>query len=264
MSAIPIRIDPPPMLQGNTAQQLASLRNYLWNVSQQLSRSLTAVNEGNMVITPKSSVEVVATSPEASQHLAQQAANLKALIIKTADEIRLAEDRITEKMRSDYVAISEFGEYKETADATYNLTAKGLNWDVLFNEDIAAAGGYVALGGLSEYHRELIGNIRIGLIEVDGEYTVGIAMGQNISVTATTQEHDGKQYHVIQAPKEGSVYTPGKLAFYINGVEVAYFSNDQLFVRVITVDTLYVNRAAYFGNWYATFDGPFTLQKIGG
>ena len=56
----------------------------------------------------------------------EQYNELKALIIKTAEDVRAEMDVIETKLQSDYIAKSEWGEYTESIEATIEQTAQGV------------------------------------------------------------------------------------------------------------------------------------------
>ena len=122
-----------------------------------------------------------------------------------------------------------------------------------------------ALHGVSEefdaYTVEVQGYIRQGIIGYDGAAPViGIAIGRDLRVTGAQETVDGKTYNVIDTSSNMSVWTPERLAFYINGTEAAYFSNGALYAgTVIVQQKLVVGQ----NKWQIDHASGLTIKWIG-
>ena len=88
--------------------------------------------------------------------------------------------------------------------------------------------------------------------------TIGIAIGQDIQTTGT-QSVDGKTYDVIDTSHNMSVWTSKKLSFYVEGAEIAYFSNGALHVGHVELD-----RITAAGKWDVSFSDGVAFKWIGG
>ena len=87
---------------------------------------------------------------------------------------------------------------------------------------------------------------------------IGIAIGQDIKTTGT-QSVDGKTYDVIDTSHNMSVWTSKKLSFYVEGTEIAYFSNGALHVGHVELD-----RITAAGKWDVSFSDGVAFKWIGG
>ena len=114
----------PPILQGEALQQIAQLRDYL--VRRERGR------ESEILQTVRADPPAAGTSSGASATFplrgegrragdaARRAAALRALIVKTADESRAGDlvltnsiGELSHELRQEYLARSEFGEYRQ-------------------------------------------------------------------------------------------------------------------------------------------------------
>lgn len=232
----------PPMLQGNQTQQLQDVRRYLFRLVDQLNSSLN-----NLTAESFSPGGVQALTGAADEDKQTQA-DLKSLIIKNANEVRETIEVISKTLKSEYVAISAFGTFREDMENTITETAAGLEQEIstrseVVNNFIAATNGY----------------IRQGVVGYDGATPIiGIAIGQDIRVTGVTETVGGKVYEEIDTSQNMSVWTTTKLSFYVNGGEVAYFANDALYVTGIHTGTV------TFPNWVVDDGNGLSFRWTGG
>ena len=79
-------------------------------------------------------------------------------------------------------------------------------------------------------------------------------------MTGAQETVDGKTYNVIDTSSNMSVWTPERLAFYINGTEAAYFSNGALYAgTVIVQQKLVVGQ----NKWQIDHASGLTIKWIG-
>ena len=232
----------PPMLQGNQTQQLQDVRRYLFRLVDQLNSSL------NNLTAESFSPGGVQAQTGVTDEDKQTQADLKSLIIKNANEVRETIEVISKTLKSEYVAISDFGTFREDMENTITETAAGLEQEIstrseVVNNFIAATNGY----------------IRQGVVGYDGATPIiGIAIGQDIRVTGVTETVGGKVYEEIDTSQNMSVWTTTKLSFYVNGGEVAYFANDALYVTGIHTGTV------TFPNWVVDDGNGLSFRWTGG
>lgn len=252
----------PPILQGTERQQLMQLRQYLYQISRDLNVSMTNLTAENFAVgSPAQKVLSGEATNEQTQNLKQQISALKSLIIKNADFVQHEMDRIEAELESNYVAVSEFGTFTENIQAQITATAENvsqvIDYQATITDDLASIGNE-----FDAYVIETNGYIRQGIIGYeDAVPVIGIAIGQDVQVTGTTETVNGKEYSVIDTSSNMSVWTPGKLSFYIHGAEVAYFSNGALYVDVIFVRSRIIGGS---DEWEISFDEGFTIKWIGG
>ena len=215
-------IPSPPMLQGDKAQQLQDVRRYLYRLVDTLNSSLNNLTAENF-----SQETAAALGGATREEMQQTQADLKSLIIKNANEVRQTIEKVEQTLRSEYVAISDFGTFQENME----------------NNFIAATNGY----------------IRQGVVGYEGlTPIIGIAIGQDIQVTGVKETVGGKEYEEIDRSQNMSIWTTKKLSFYVNGGEVAYFANDALYVTGIHTGTV------TFPNWVIDDGNGLSFRWAGG
>lgn len=212
--------------------------DYLYRVTEQLNLALSNLSAENFA-SDSTARQVLSggMSEEQKETLERGLGNLKSLIIKTADAVQAEMDALEVSLESKYVAVSDFGTYQEDIAARLTATAASIEQAISYYAALSDA-----LGGVSDefdaYTVEVQGYIRQGIIGYeDAVPVIGIAIGRDISVTGAQEAVDGKVYDVIDTTSNMSVWTPERLAFYINGAEAAYFSNGALYVGTVIVQT---------------------------
>lgn len=223
--------------QGDRAQ-LAQIRSYLYQLSADLQHALSNLGAENFAA--NSTARQVLSDGIGEQQkktVLEGISSLKSMIIKTADVVQAEMDTLEISLESKYLAVSDFGTFRENIASQLTATAASINQLISYYAEISDA-----LGGVSDefdaYTIEVEGYIRQGIIGYDGAVPViGIAIGRDLTVTGAQETVDGKTYDVIDTSSNMSVWTPDKLAFYINGTEAAYFSNGALYVGTVIVQT---------------------------
>lgn len=252
----------PPILRGTEAAQMAQIRSYLYQLVRDLNQSLSNLSAENF--SADSEAKTVLSgglSKEQQKTLQDGLGNLKSLIIKTANEVNKTVETLETELQSKYVASSDFGTYQEEVRTQLQATAEQLNLALSYYAELSDS-----LGGVSEdfdsYVIEVQGYIRQGIIGYeDAVPVVGIAIGRDLKVTGGTAEVDGKNYDIIDTSSNMSIWTPEKLSFYVNGAEIAYFSNGALYVGTVVVNTKLVIGQ---NKWQIDHSRGFALKWIGG
>ena len=230
----------PPMTEDK------EVNRYLFRLVEQLNNVINTIAPAQAATTStgmSAAGEGLAITPEVRKAIQDRAAELKALIIKNADDVQAQFDTLTADLQSSYVARSEFGTFEEYMQNQIELTAAGIEQQFstvsqIVDQFIAVTNGY----------------IRQGVVDYNGiTPIIGIAIGQDITVTGSTETVDGKTYDVIDTSHNMSIWTADKLSFYVNGTEVAYFANNSLHVSRITL-----------GDWMIDESNGFAIRWIGG
>ncbi len=118
-------IPSPPMLQGDKAQQLQDVRRYLYRLVDTLNSSLNNLTAENFF-----QETAAALGGATREEMQQTQADLKSLIIKNANEVRQTIEKVEQTLRSEYVAISDFGTFQENMENTITATAAGLEQEI--------------------------------------------------------------------------------------------------------------------------------------
>lgn len=243
-------ISPPQAFHGTETEKLDQVYRYLFRLSEQLNSSADAVDQEFVTIQGQVS-SALKMPEEASADLAEQYTSLKSLIIKTADIVSSEVDVLRTTLESDYVAQSEWGEYKQSITNEIEATATGVVQSFKYDEQLSSLNNQAA--DFSEYKTTTLGYIRQGIIgfKDGGEPIIGIAIGQDITEVTVTQ--NSKEYSIIDKSVDMATYTADKITFWQNGVEAGSFSSG----------VLVVNSAIKLGNWQLSSNN-FALTWIGG
>lgn len=239
----------PPAPTGTLSQQVQKQYAYLFQLAQMLNRAAEQAAQ-------QPQTQMVQKTMRAAQ--AQTAAELKSLIVKSADAVRKEMDRLETELKGSYVAVSDFGTYLERISQEIEADPTGLSRYFKFASDIQADVEQVG-ADFSAYKTDVQGYIRQGIVDYDGTVPIlGIAIGQNLQTARTGVETEQGVFDEIDKRSNMSVWTTEKLSFYIGGQEAAYFSNGKLTVAQIATD-----RIAGAGKWDVSFTNGVKFKWIG-
>ena len=230
-----------PNIKGATEKErLTQVESYLRQLVEQLQ---WAMNSLELVGTSGVNNAMQTTSKGSSQALEKAVdANatfnaIKHLIIKSADIVSAYYDEINKKLVGEYVAISDFGTFREETEQNIIANSQGIeqtftNIQTIYKEtatDIENVNTSLlesldklneVVSGIDAYVLDVKAHIRSGQIDTIGGVPVfGIEVGQKIL-------KDGVEYY-----DKFARFTSSKLSFYDhNDVEVAYVSDRQLYI----------------------------------
>lgn len=267
-----LNLTSPPVLQGNEREQLLQIRSYLIQMQRQLVVAMEGIKPQQIAADVETAIRGTSkTLPDGGAATIEQTYNtLKSLIIKNADSVTNTIQQINTRLESDYVATSTFGEYAQqaanamTATATevvqsYNFESQLTNLQNALNdannavsnlENALNASG-TDITNLQSYNITTEQYIKTGLLYFDDSNIprYGVAVGENL----TTVTVNGQV--VVQREGLAATFTSDRMSFWQSGIEVAYISNNQLYIREARVlDKLYL------GNWSINTANGFTLK----
>lgn len=237
----------PPSPQGTVQEQLVRQYSYLFQMAQQLNVALGQLESGGTAA-PSGGTAAPAAERE------QQYQTLKSMIVKTADTVQRRMDQLSAKLTGEYVAASEFGTYVERLNAYLEANPEALTQYYSFFADLQASTETVS-AAFEQYRVETEGYIRTGIVCYDGAVPqYGVAVGQNL----TCREVDGET--VVEQNDFRATFTASKLSFWQDASEVAYVSNNRLYITNITV-----LGAIAVGQWSVeAAEGGLAFRWIGG
>lgn len=235
----------PPILQGSEQQQLLALRDYLVRMAQKLDRA----EEGSPAFAGQAAVVAVSSGAAAASAgekkaeedklaaLRRNAANLRALIVKTAGEaesLSLELGAMRQDMESRYLARSEFGETMEQIRTSFAATARGVVESYDYASLIEAVSSRAE--ELDLYLTAIRGEIRRGLITDPGtgETVMGIAIAENLQFTGQVHEEDGLRYYELAPGQTLGLYTATGWQFWVNGSKRGWFDSRDGRLHVIS------------------------------
>ncbi len=289
---IKMNISAPPMLNGSITNQLSALYTYLYSMSEQLNVAIQSIND-NTVEVAEGIYGYTGNGVDRVTAAGGEYESLKALIIKSADEVNNTitildkqirqdvddvyetKDNVDEKVTgaiddlqkivaSSYVASSEFGTYTEQLNTLEEYTREGRQEQYEYNSALSADMENLKTS-FEQYIVETSGYIKYGIVEYDGAVPCfGIAVGQNLTTETVTV--DGVNYDRILEKDFRAVFTATALKFYMNSTLVAYMSNERLHIVSAEVDNISISQQMILGDeWiqYKSADG-LIIEYIGG
>ena len=234
------------MPTGSPGEALLRQYTYLYEMARQLNLAEAQVRE----VIPAAAAKAPGLAKQAD--LQAQYQNLKALIIKTADTVRAEMERITAELNGAYVAQSEFGSYVEQLSLYLEANPEAVTQYYKFASDLQANLDRVD-ADFSAWRTETGGYIRTGIVAWDGEVPVyGVAVGQDL----TTHEIDGET--VVDQRQFRSTFTANRLSFWQDETEVAYISDNRLYIRAAEVLS-----SLSLGPWQLSTASGLTVQWNG-
>ena len=240
----------PPVPLGTLSEQVGQQYAYLFQMAQLLNVALGELESGSAVNTSAAVPGTKGSDPTSAR---RQYDTLKSLIIKTADRVEKTAEQLTAQMAEHYVAQSDFGAYVADLNAYLEANPEALTQYYRFASDLAGNVSAVD-AAFSRYKVDTEGYIRTGIVYYDGAVPVyGVAVGQNL----TTQEVDGQ---TVVAPNNfRATFTATKLSFWQDSTEVAYVSNNRLYITNIMVLSRLI-----VGDWLLTESNGLAFRYIGG
>ena len=186
------------------------------------------------------------------QELAQNAQTLKAMIVKTASQVTARLDEITATLKSEYLARSEFGDYRQTLAGQITATAQGVVQAYDYDSRLDALDASMA--GFLAYETATRQFIKTGLLFYDdqGAPRYGVAVGE----TDTRITQDGET--LLSRDGLLATFTSDRLSFWQNGVETAWISNGQWCTRALEVQ-----EKINLGPWLLSHGNGLTIKWIG-
>ena len=248
----------------DASTQMAQMRSYLYQMVEQLNWALNALDSGGAISSASKTTTVVqAAGGSSSDETDQRMANLRDLIVKSAESVQEGVysymDERVESLSSTYVARSDFGTYREDINQRITTNSTKIEQQFAFAAEIQANTNRVEVD-FAAYKTNVEGYIRQGIVGYDGTIPIiGIAIGQDIRTTGTVVETEQGVFDEIDKRSNMSVWTTEKLSFYIGGQEAAYFSNGKLNVAQIATD-----RITGSGKWDVSFTSGVKYKWIGG
>ena len=244
-------ISMPPYPTGTASQIAARQYSYLFQMAQQLNLALEALESGAAV----QGQGGVQQSPagNAVADLQQQYETLRTQIIKTAEQVEKTTQSLTAQLKEEYVAQSEFGTYVQRLSAYLEANPEALTQYYGFCGDLQANVAAVD-AAFTHYRLDTQGYIRTGIVSYEGDTPVyGVAVGQNL----TTREVDGET--VVEQNNFRAVFTARRLSFWQDDTEIAYLSDNRLYITDITVLS-----GLNVGQWRMDSGAGLAFQWMGG
>lgn len=216
---------------GSLRQQVMQQYAYLFQMAQQLNLALEQLEqaESGTVRAAGASSGGGAAGGTKLAAADRQYQKLRSMIVKTADQVRHTREELTARLQEEYVAVSDFGSYVASLSAYLEANPEAVTQYYSFFSDLKADVEAVD-AAFRHYKVDTEGYIRTGIVSYDGAVPVyGVAVGQDL----VCREVDGEQ--VVEQNNFRAVFTATRLSFWQDATEVAYVSNNRLYITNITV-----------------------------
>ena len=228
----------PPILTGQTARDVANLRDYLFRMAGSLTEAAETVD--TIVAYDASGQQILAKNGATAAAIKSQAEELKSLILKTANTVKKYADSRVEEFSGLYVAQSDFGDYLLQNSAIITTTAEGVVENYNYNETILAP-LLDDIDELQAYQTVLEGEIRRGVIEdpTTHQDVLGIAISQHIEYTGTNDvSSGGNTYYRISGDQTFGFYTSTGWQFWIAGIKRAWLDtvDGEMHIQQLTIE----------------------------
>lgn len=211
-----------PNINANTdREQLQQIRSYLYQFAEQMQWAIENLEKqsSSVVVNEETKQSSSASSGDKIENFNQ----IKSLIIKSADIVNSFYEQIETRLDSSYVAVSDFGTYKEQNTAVIQATAQGItqSYTTAIN---------LAIDDVQSQIDETNAYIRTGQLDTDGDGNpiYGLEIGQKSTVGGS------------ETFNRYARFTSNRLSFYdAGGAEVAYISDYKLYITNVQItDTL--------------------------
>lgn len=216
---------------GSLRQQVMQQYAYLFQMAQQLNLALEQLEQAESG-TVRAAGAASGCGAAGGTKLAaadRQYQKLRSMIVKTADQVRHTREELTARLQEEYVAVSDFGSYVASLSAYLEANPEAVTQYYSFFSDLKADVEAVD-AAFHHYKVDTEGYIRTGIVSYDGAVPVyGVAVGQDL----VCREVDGEQ--VVEQNNFRAVFTATRLSFWQDATEVAYVSNNRLYITNITV-----------------------------
>ena len=243
----PVEIRLPERAGGTEAEQLQQIQSYLYTLAQQLQIAF------DTVAGQQEQTAAQRQQGAAQQEKAQNFAEVKALILKSAQITQHFQQEIEKSLSGSFVAQSQFGTFQQETQQRISANSLGIQQQFLSTQRLESA-----VAELESAMTEVNATIRTGLLAEteEGGGIYGVEIGQQEAV-------DG----VIRFRRYTRL-TAEKLSFYDqNDVEVAYISDRRLYVTAVTAsqisaDSISANRRLDMGDyvWELGNDGHLSIR----
>lgn len=234
-----------------------TLYDYLYQVVELLN--LRGETSGEDNVATGESVETSGGKGAEKENAESQYDALKSLVIKTAHMTVKEMEQLSTKLTGEYVAISDFGKYMEQLNAYIEANPDSITQYYSFYSELKNSIGE-AQAAFDKYINETEGYIKTGIVYYDesGIPVLGVAVGQNLTSKEVTLP-DGTEETEIDQTAFRATFTAKKLSFWQDDVEIAYVSNNQLYITGITVlDKMTL------GKWEISTSRGMAFKWIGG
>lgn len=218
----------PPMIPaGRPEEAVQAMQRYLRQFAQQVQ---FALEESRGIEKRLQERETAGNTLAEKSTPAATFGRIKDLIIKSADIVEAYRTEITRTLAGQFVAVSEFGTFKEQTTAVITETDKNMTQHYQMMQQITTD-----VTVLENSIIQMNAYIRTGQLyeQSDGTVRYGVEIGEQV-------EKDGAQVF-----SKFARLTSDRLSFFDqNGIEVAYVSDRKLYITAAEIQEIRAKKAA--------------------
>lgn len=211
-----VYLSPPPAAFGSETQQLKQLRSYLFRTAEALNMGMADMSAEGILEEIERAVDSAGKNEENKGLLASRN-KIRSLIIKTADFAVGNSEEFKKLLKSEYSAVSDFGELEEKLENEITSNAEGITQLFRYTSGIRSDFG--------DFSTESEQYIKTGLLYMDdnGVPVYGVGVG-NLS---TKVNADGET--VLDRQNLLTTTTADELAFWNGGQKIAYINGNMMY-----------------------------------
>lgn len=199
-----------PVINADTEEgQISQIRSYLIQLTEQLNWALNLQGDNDGVVLQGGTNKTTAQKEAEAKNTFEA---VKALIVKSADVVNELYEGMERRMRGEYLAISDFGTYRNSTEAALLESSTYINQLYSSEQEIESA-----VDGVQSALLAVTANIKTGLLyeQADGTPVYGLEIGQRSGDTF----------------RKYARFTSDRLSFYDqNDTEIAYISDYKMFI----------------------------------
>lgn len=271
----------PHITEGSDREMLMQLKTYMYQMAEQLQWALNSLDTSGSQSVASSTKSQISVKPISEDNAHSSFNAIKSLIIKSADIVNAYYEEINKRLKSEYVAQSDFGSYTEEMEQTItgNSSAIEQAFASIQTIDSDVQGVFKTLSdNLKRAETELAESIDGASAEYGEKIeTITKTLAAMLTVNAYIKSgllyynDDGLPVYGVEVGQTNNVngeevfrkfarFTANRLSFYDqNDMEVAYISDYKLYIT--SVEILY---SLVGGGFMLDFSRGFTLQYLGG
>ena len=202
-----------PNINATTTEgRIKQIESYLYQLTNQLNFAIKSSENMSSVTVRDQDGNAVANNTNAEKTFFM----VKDLIIKSADIVNAYYETISKKLSGNYVAVSDFGKFKQETNASFTATSTSITQNYESIQEIESD-----VENLNELRKDNC-YIKTGWLD-DNETIAGVEIGKVSEVDGETQTAFAR-------------FTTNKLVFFDDaGHELGSFSDYRLNVNVIVV-----------------------------
>lgn len=271
----------PHITEGSDREMLMQLKTYMYQMAEQLQWALNSLDTSGSQSVASSTKSQISVKPISEDNANSSFNAIKSLIIKSADIVNAYYEEINKRLKSEYVAQSDFGSYTEEMEQTItgNSSAIEQAFASIQTIDSDVQGVFKTLSdNIKRAETELAESIDGASAEYGEKIeTITKTLAAMLTVNAYIKSgllyynDDGLPVYGVEVGQTNNVngeevfrkfarFTANRLSFYDqNDMEVAYISDYKLYIT--SVEILY---SLVGGGFMLDFSRGFTLQYLGG